>query len=296
MVPLPPDARNPIDLADWLELSVLEADDRNASTGDLTSALTILSGDIDSDAAEELSLQVMREIEHRVKSAGEAYPFNIRDVRILELKGGWTDYVAYVFCLCLSFFGWRPTKGASINPWYLFEDLSAIAAREYIHGEVFKFGFEAAVGTIGFEAKIAELCRLLGEGHGFRKQNNLKRKDDKVDLVAWKNFKDERESKLIIFGQCAGGANWTGKMSEMQPDIFWKQWVQESGVSPLIRSFYIPFRLPAEEFTYTGRYSGILFERCRIAHTAWQANDEVLADHRYETWCKSVFAALESYE
>ena len=290
MVELPLNYSDIIDLADWLELTALEAGDRNASAGDLTSALKIPVDD--ANKVEELSLEVMLEISRRADAAADAYPFEVKGSRLLQTKDDWEVHIAYVFCLCLSKFGWKPLKGAPINPWYLFEDLAAIAAKHYINGRVYKFGFEAVAGASGFESKVNELCRFLGEGGGYSKRPHLNRKDDKVDLVAWKDFADGRESKLIMFGQCAAGANWADKVSELRPDVFWKRWVREPEVSPIIRSFYVPFRIPHEEFAYRGQQSGILFDRCRIAHSVWSANHEVVSDNRYGVWCKSVFAGL----
>ena len=290
MIELPAIYTDIIALADWMELTSLEAGDRNTSAGDLTKALALLVEDV--DKAEELSLQVMLEIEHRASAASEAYPFEVKDASVLQAKEDWALYVAYIFCLCLSHFKWKPTRGASVDPWHLFEDLASIAAQNYVHGKVYKFGAGSTPGAAGFETKVNELCHALGEGGGYRKKSRLHKKDDKVDLVAWKDFADSRESKLIMFGQCAAGANWADKISELQPDAFWKHWVREAEVSPLIRSFYIPHMVLHEEFIYTGRYAGILFDRCRIAHSIWPTNDVIVADNRYSTWCASVFDGL----
>jgi hypothetical protein len=292
MLDLPPDLSNVLALADWLELSALEADDKNASAGDLTGSLQILLG---VDASEELALQVMHEIEYRSSATGAAYPFGIINARLLQAADDWESYAAYIFCLCLSYLGWKSVANAPINPWHLFEDLACLAAEQYTQGTAYKFGAACVRGSSAFMEAINTLCLNVGEGRGYRKRPSLriKPKDDKVDLVAWREFEDGRPSKLLMFGQCASGANWKDKVNEMQPDVFWRQWMLDSIVSPSIRSFYIPHRIAqGEDWDFVARQTGILFDRCRVAAWASRNNAAITADGRYAEWCRTVFPAL----
>jgi hypothetical protein len=286
MLPLPKDLSDVLQLADWLELLALSSDDRNASASDLASVLEIAGGLNE----EVLALEVMLEIEQRNQATGPAYPFEMENGRVLKAReDDWKNYVAYVFCLCLSFFGHNPTTKGTLNPWYLFEDLCCIAAEQYIQGKVLKFGSRGSSDMASFSRAIDELCRQIGEGQGFKEQPALHRRDDKVDLVAWKDFIDRRPSKLIMFGQCAAGANWEDKISELQPEAFWEQWMYESKTTQrLLRSFYIPHRIPWDRWQYYARRAGILFDRCRVAYWAFQNNQAVTDDPRYISWCESV--------
>ena len=282
--------QNTVLLADWLELIALEADDKNASDGDLITTLTRLTSQ---ERCQELALEVMSEIEQREQAVGEAYPFILENSRVLQAKDNWQECIAYVFCLCLSYFGWKPKRGAKVNPWYLFEELACVAAKQYFCGDVIRFGsrFNRATSS-AFSGAIDDLCRRVGEGIGFRRQSTRNRQDDHVDLVAWKEFRDRKPSKLIIFGQCAAGDNWETKLSEMNPAAFCGQWMIEPPVSPLIRSFYIPFRIPRDDWQRIGRYTGVLFDRCRVAHWAYRANAEILGNHSYRQWAQSVLPAF----
>lgn len=286
MLELPEDCTDPIALADWLELFALKSPGQNASGGDLISALQI---PFDQDKAQEMSLLVIAEIEERIRATGEAYPFELIRGRMIQAKGHLGKYAAYLFCLFLSYFKWRQEKKAPINPWLLFEDLACVAARQYVQGEVLQFGTSRKKGIAAFSDAVKTLTIKLGEGGGFRDQLSLSKKDDHVDLVAWKDFKDDRTSKFILFGQCAAGANWEGKLGELDPQAFWKQWMVDGEVSPLTKSFYVPHRISEERWDYCGRYAGILFDRCRVAYWAWSNNDAVLHESRYITWCRSVF-------
>lgn len=292
MLELPKDWQDPVALADWLELSALEAGDSNASVGDLKNVLGFLA---DTEKAEELALEVVWEIEERVKGTGEAYPFDLRYGRVLEAKTQLTDYIPYLFCLILSYFGWTQKKGDPINPRLLFEELCCLAAKEYIQGDAFQFGTgRRNAGVSSFGEAVKKFCRRVGEGQDYMPRESLQPQDDHVDLVAWRDFRDRRPSKLILFGQCATGANWRDKVSELHPTAFWGLWMVDANISPLVRSFYIPHRIPDEDkWRHSATYGGILFDRCRVSYWAWMGRESLSEDARYENWCKSVFPPFE---
>src|SRR5436190_6156806 len=108
------------ELADWLELVAIQADDGNASAGDLERELNRLGhGDRD-----DLLGKVFVEVDRREKAASkDAYPFERKDTYI-QLKRPVKSYPAYVFCLALSYRKWKNRKGAPENPWLLFEELA----------------------------------------------------------------------------------------------------------------------------------------------------------------------------
>ena len=118
-----------------------------------------------------------------------------------------------------------------------------------------------------FEEALTELCKKIGEGE-FRPQRLLNRQDDTLDLIAWKNFSDRLPSKVIIFGQCGAGRNWTGKLAGLQPEEWLRQWINGL-VSPIpLKSFFTPYRVTPTMWEFYARKAGILFDRCRIAYWA----------------------------
>lgn len=289
MLPLPEQFRNPINLADWLELNALGAEDKNSSAGEIVDVLQFhIQG---REIVEEYALSTMGEIEDRQTAAQDAYPFELVNGRTIQAKQNWKECAAYIFCLCLSYFGWKLVRNAPINPWFLFEDLSAIAARNYFGGDVIQFGNR--VVKKAFADRINELCESIGEGQGFEDQDLRSVKDDRVDLVIWKDFVDQKSSKLLVFGQCASGANWLDKQTELRPDAFWRQWIRGSWVSELQRSFFIPHRIDHLDWDRRARNTGLLFDRCRVSHWAFQENNLVLSETDYMEWCNS---ASEGYQ
>jgi len=283
-------------LADWLELCAQLAADGNSSKGDLESALKTASllEAKDGDALEELCLGVFFELEQRALAAGDAYPFVISG-SVVSLKPQQEQFAAYLFCLYLSYFRWSTERQSeiSVNPWLLFEELSYVAAVQYLNGEGVLFGTSRGntpAAQKGFKKAVSDLCKRMGEGKDFKEQAGLSRKDDGVDLVVWKNFQDKRTSKIVMFGQCAAGDDWdkSGKLTRLVPSAFWGQWTVDSAVSPHLRSFYVPHRIVEEKWDYSGRYAGILFDRCRVAYWAFRDNATILANPNYQKWYRHI--------
>jgi hypothetical protein len=286
MLRLPSELKDPIKLADWLELLAILSADRNASYGDLSGALRVTGAFEVSDRVTGYSLlnqderidemcgKVFNELHSRAQAAGHGYPFEIDAGSVLQIKPNreWEDFPVYIFCLCLSFFGAPSTENA---PRQLFEEVSRYAAKKFLDGDVVKFSppRDGKKVSKSFQKAIGDLCNWLGEGDGYRprKKSRMKPKDDRVDLVAWKDFPDARPSKIVLFGQCASNRYWEDireKLSELQPDKFCQHWMISVPVSQILRSFFFPHRLELEEWLYAAQYAGILFDRCRIAYWA----------------------------
>jgi len=265
-VRFPGDFNQPDKLADWLELSALFQADGNASAGDLERKLRQLS----CANVESLIGSVFTEIDRRVlATTPAAYPFSRADTSI-SIKGKISDYPAYIFCLAVSFYGWKPYRGAAANPWLLFEEICGFSAKRYIGGESIVFGTSSRSGSKAknvFQLRVTALSKALGEGDGFRPQKKFSTKDGKLDVVAWRPFPDKRASQIVIFGQCAAGASWIGaKLTELCPDSFWDQWMSTGKVSTLLRSVFVPHRVfDDKEWEFHARSARLLFDRCRVA-------------------------------
>ena len=290
MLELPDSPTDPLLLADWLELQALISPDGNSSRGDLESALRVaaLFEPDDDERLEQQTLEVFSELEQRIGAAKEAYPFTI-DYGVLQTKPDWELIPAYVFCLCLSYFGWTISSTSTINPRKLFEQISCTAAKGYLQGEAVGFGAPRTELPSSFPEAISALCERLGEGDGYGGESSLNRQDDHLDLVAWKNFPDKLPSKIVMFGQCASGKHWRDKLAELQPEPFWGQWMARAHVSPLVRSFFVPYRIERAWWRYTAGNSGVVFDRCRIAY--WVSDQQV--DYSpYLEWTKGLLASV----
>ncbi len=286
---------DPIYLADWLEMYAVSAGDGNSSRGDIEGALRVaaLSDVDDQEEIEQAVLSVFTELDERARILGTTYPFSL-DFHggVLACTPALEEKPAYWFCLDLSYSAQNESTDTDQGP-RLFERLACSAAKGYLGGDAIGFGHPRKELPGRFAEAVDVLCSHLGEGNCFIDRDPEATKDDKLDLAAWKDFPDVRQSKLMMFGQCATGYGWEEKLTELQPEGFWRKWMQEAPVSPFpVRSFFIPHRLPS-----SGRWvrnaidAGILFDRFRIAHFASLSGDD-LADHL--DWLKSRRAAMQA--
>jgi hypothetical protein len=95
---------------------------------------------------------------------------------------------------------------------------------------------------------------------------------------------------VIAFGQCATGANWATKLSELPDTRSWCQaWMLDPPCVPAVRMFFVPHRLTREEWETRATIGGVLFERCRIAFHAPQLPSAVRA--RGMRWSRAVLAS-----
>jgi hypothetical protein len=276
MPALPPSSTGEL-LADWLELFALQSADRNASLSDLERALHRDPGDeagSHQQAHERVELmlgKVARELRDRIKAAGGAYPFALQHTT-LQFTGSTAASAPYLFCLFVSSFPWFSEGGIKKEEKdrarRLFEQLACVAAQNYVGGESLHFGSPRVSLPSAFNEAVDELCRRIGEGNGYKPQPSLSRKDDGLDVVAWKHFRDGRAGKLILLGQCATGGDWESKLRDLTADAFCKDWMTEPPTSRLLSAFFIPHRVPDAEWRYVSNRAGIVFDRCRIAHSS----------------------------
>jgi hypothetical protein len=305
-------------LADWLELCALKDSDRNASFSDLVRDLDV-SGSFDASPSLEDTLEdedvagaeiaieepVQHENKNKCEAAAEgaflevserfvacgdngAYPFEVGD-NYLEVRDE-TAQSVYVFLLLLSTFGHDagPARGDGAK---LFEEVSAQAAETYLGGNRLAcskvFGFPRRLQPKDFGPALDDLCRAMGEGVGHRERPTSKdQKDAKLDVVAWRGFPDGRRGKLIAFGQCATGANWPDKLTELQPQDWCRFWMQETPATLPIRLFFVPHRIEEQTWFHTCVHGGVLFERCRIAHLAQSSPADLVT--RLTAWSRFV--------
>ena len=288
----------PIDHADWLELEAIRAADRNSSLQDLASALrrTGSSEEIEDEAggvffedendedlgddreshepdrggetSEPVAESAFVEIEDRASGCDGGYPFAV-DAFALQGKRSLQDS-AYIFMLLLSTFG-KNAAPDGFNAPQLFEEICEVAIANCLGGErnavqTYQFGFPRRIGPPGFKAALDDLCQQTGEGAGAKgRPDQGDYKDAALDLVAWRAFPDQRRGILMVWGQCATGANWRDKLTEMQPDRWANYWMYEQPAVPPVRAFFVPHRVDQERWYHFALNGGMLFDRCRIA-------------------------------
>lgn len=297
-------------LADYLELRALEADDKNASFNDLvrdlirTGTLEAVSDESDDDeeegdapprvdeAAEDIAQSVWAELEGRLAASGGEggqYPFAVEEGHIQITADPHRS--PYLFLLLLSNFGIGASPSGTRGD-TLFEDISAEASASYFGGAkglggAAVFGFPRRVLPSSFAPAIDRLCELMGEGARapFRAPER-RQKDAKLDIVAWRNFPDGREGKLLGFGQCATGRYWRNKVTELDAQKFLRKWLSVQPAVTPIGMFFVPFRVPPGEWYNVAVDGGVLFDRCRIANHVSVLPSKI--EDRCALWCEHV--------
>lgn len=290
MLPLPSETKKLDKLADWLELLALSSIDKDSSYGDLSSTLRrsatyeqdeeYLGQNLSQDhQIDEMCGQVFLELNNRLNSAQDSYPFEVSATSIkLKSNKTWENFPAYVFCLCLSYFGGVEVQENN-NPQILFEKISQYAAESFMGSErnakgyAFRLGHPRDELPSSFSEAIDIICNLLLEGQGYRrsKKGKIKPKDDGVDIIAWRETTDNLSSKIIMFGQCASNQSlkeWERKLGDLKPKEFCEEWMIEVPESQLIKSFFVPHRPDYDRWSYIARRGGVIFDRCRIAYWA----------------------------
>jgi hypothetical protein len=201
--------------------------------------------------------------------ADGAYPFDVRE-NYITLREGYHHSV-YVFLLLLSNYGHDPgTLGNSGAK--LFEEVCANAAEAYMGGpdslvRAEAFGFPRRKLPAGFARAVDTLCAVLGEGLRHRaRPTSRDQKDARLDVVAWRGFPDGKVGKLIAFGQCATGGNWSEKRTELQPHVWCEMWMEDMPPVIPVKFFFVPHRLATALWLETCLLAGVLFDRCRIAY------------------------------
>ena len=285
--------------ADFLELSVFRSESRSISIHEYIRDLKIANADEtladseddelpdeDLDQSEPLAEAAFDELDDRNQSCGNGanrYPFEIAS-NSLKLCADGQDSV-YTFLALLSWFG-KDAGPAGLNGEKLFEEVCARVAAAYLGGPAPQvkwkvFGFPRRVEPKGFKAALDALCNELCEGVGHHKARPKlpHEKDAKLDVVAWREFDDRRQGKLIIFGQCATGNDWVGKVTELPQTVDWcTTWMADRpGVWP-VRSFFVPHRIERTSWFDTCVKGGILHDRCRIASLSFGINGKLKAD------------------
>ena len=281
--PAPPASAAPSEHADWLELKALSSRDRNSSIADLARTIKragtmdamiedddVVDVDPGGEGVTAVTAAAFDELETRDQACGLAsgYAFDVR-ANFIEAKGE-AEKSIYVFLLLLARYGHLAAKQVARAD-SLFEEIAAAAVRGYLGGsaagvEAVAFGPTRRKKGKGFRCAVDELCARLGEGGGISTEPAASdQKDAKLDVVAWTPFPDRRRGKLVMFGQCATGKNWQGKVTELQPESFCRLWLREALHIIPGRVFFVPFTIPDHGWNIAISRAGIVFDRCRIA-------------------------------
>ncbi len=165
-----------------------------------------------------------------------------------------------------------------------FQAIATDAAAGVLNGQAISFGFPRPSG-LGFRAALVEASRQMRLGRPLETpplHSKRQEKDAGIDVIAWRDFRDGRPSKLVLLGQVASGHNWKEKSVKNDTYRFFG-WFSERPSEHYIPSVFIPFPLHHECQVQAGvtfedvavanayhleRGFGIIVDRLRIVETA----------------------------
>ena len=286
------------ELADFAEIECLRKG--QVSRREVTAALgrledDIYEGDHIDDPLESELEDVFSELDQRKKFCNNCYPFLLDDtgqVLRLDLDLDQKFVCLYIYLLLSTRLNMKTDRvHAGIDGTLLFEKISGEIAKNFLGDRSQSYVFGTSTPDADFEAKVNELCDKLKEGNGFINRNDSPAtniKDDTLDVVAWKAFKDKKPGQLIAFGQCKTGTTWKTHLKSLQPDEFCMAWFKDLPSVLPIRMFFLCEALLRTRWYTTTLSAGILFDRCRIMDYSQIIPDDL--SETIETWNEAALA------
>lgn len=286
-----PDSDSGAALADWLEASVLFRSDGYLAFADVLESLEAFDFN---EGAEEAHARIVRRIGLRRAAIGSSYPIAIGR-RGYSASKPWIESPSYSFLVLLSlghYYGsLRFGNGQAGDPAEIFELLSAEALGRYVGGESIRFGAPRRQPVpAGFRDAIAYLA-TKAIVHPQDLLETGAEKDDGLDVVAWRSFRDGRPGHAVFLGQCAIGKGWRSKYGDLKYDL-WMRRVSWN-VTPA-RAFLAPIELDLdpEEWRKTLYEFGVVLDRLRLASLLDDHNLPPELTTRMLAWCRRHAADL----
>ena len=232
-----------------------------------------------------------QEIGRRQRACNGGYPFEVaykgNVISTIHVNFN-CKHLIYKYLLLATRLNMKENRSqGEIDGTKILEYLSAGVAKEYLGSRAESLVFGTAEGDTDFPGKVNCLCQRLEEGGGYLKTKGRapRKKDDKLDIVAWKPFSDRREGKLIAFGQCKTGTSWRSDTSQLQPHAFCGKWFNSQPVLTPLRMFFVSEALSIVDWREQAFNAGLLFDRCRLVDYSNRIDDALL--RKIEVWTRA---------
>ena len=268
--------------ADWVECSALVRGD-SISKADVKECFS----EIDSFNSENTPAKIAdiwSELDRRKRHLGQCSPLSITENRITAAS--WHDYVAYSFCLLLSYSKSNQEWEQKFCKDYqaqgaLFEHISAAALKSIMKNwKVRPTGWSYANST-NIQKQIKGIATDIGEQIGSESPRAID-KDGGVDILCYRQFPDERGNYPVFFVQCATGRNWVDKRGEDALRL-WRNWIHFRTPNLLSRGLAVPFALGDETFRQTQVCGDcLILDRIRLFSHGATESEWLEKDHCYK--------------
>ena len=291
------------EIADFWEIQAILNPSQHISNLQISKILSIgldehkLDGIESEDDDVELELQeVFYELEQRRGFTAHNYPFKFKLSSIqLDDEDSFKKDIYLYLLLCTRFNMQKNKVQNGIDGTLLFEELCVIVASNYLRVDLDHSYIFGTANSGNFEDKVRTLIKKIGEGQTFKNPNNNSptAKDGGVDIVTWKDFADNRPSKLIAFGQCKTGTSWRDEIHKLKPRDFCDNWLYESPVHSPIPLVFITDTLNADFNDITSIRGFLVFNRFRIVEYL-QSNVSEEIKLKVRNWLQGALETLKS--
>jgi len=282
------------ELADFAELIAWTR--KKCSASDVQHYLIQVDDNRDNDGIddddvkiENLSDEMMLEIDRRKTACSGGYPFSLDSTGSIlthAFDGESSGAIIYLYLLMATRLNMQTDRVKNgIDGTALLEELSSEVLGAYLGRDRSCCQVFGTAARGGFSAKVNELCKAIGEGSRFDHidEGVVHANDDSLDVVGWIPFSDGLPSKLSIFGQCKTGTSWDSHRSDLRPDNFIKRWMSSrTFVLDPLRAFFIAESADRSHWSGSALDTGLLFDRCRIVDFSTRIKGELL--NRIQTW------------
>lgn len=326
-------------LADWIELQAMVSS-HGAGQSDIKRLARLesdaprerdaegLEEEILESSVEELLDRIAQEIDFRAQALGTEYAFEVhRPFRIILKPAAdlTTSHWTYLFLLLLT--------GETAHALPKSDELSKLigSGRTLFHAcasigvagilrnaETVWFGWPRPHADVAkFSAALQDLCRKMGWGApkdppppGLPSNP----KDDGIDIVGWRRYRDRRNGTMVVLCQAATGNNWDEKSVLTHVGAF-RQWFATEIYSHAMGAIALPFPAHHElgEYPESGYESarlnymhrkeaqhGVLIDRLRIVEAVHDVSQggatDVIGGYdkipELKIWVEQVLAAM----
>lgn len=260
-------------IADWAEITAVSTG-RSVSRGKLITTLA-REGAVSSAMAQD----VWSELERRSALLAETWPLVLEDA-VLRARTA-RPSIIYVFLAALGLRYNIDGRGRELFEHCVTQIVAALTGRPGI-----RIGFprRSPVPTPLAEA-VNEYCRLSDEQLG-RIAPPSSDGDLGLDIVSWRSFADGRGGYVHYIGQCATGADWRDKLTELNPH----KWTDHvNWAVPAVRFFATPFVLRHEEFRRVSMDGGLILDRPRLLSLEKEAKLSRKLTNTLRAYCEELY-------
>jgi hypothetical protein len=268
-------------VSDWVELTI-SYNKSKLSKAQLARYVEEASG---SEPEESFINNIWNELKRR-ESVYCKPPFKVES-KVVYSVIDWEEIPAYLVCLIFSVYGGTHNLSKSAK---LFERITSQILELYGEFKTKIFGWPVAPGDPkDIKTRVELLAREMNER--FIEPPSAEKKDDTVDIAAWKPFHDKKSSQIVLLVQCATGVHWERKSCELRIRA-WMDYIHW-GCPPLC-GLAIPFIVDERKWVDVARDAGLIIDRIRIYNILINKATDSPFQSELKMWCKEQIIRLDS--